>query len=367
MPLRVVHVSAHYPPYLGGLEKVVQSLASYRNRRCLPVNVLTSRGPHREDIDLSDAPFVERLRSIEIAHTTIMPSLPWKLLHVGDDALVHLHISQAFGPEAVYLAHLVRHLPYVAHLHIDVGPSGPAGILLGAYKPLVLGRVLRNAQSVIVFTDEQRRTVQSKYGIEPHRLAVIPNGVEASFYWSGPRRMHSPPRILFVGRLAVQKNVAMLLYALHGISERFDTTLVGDGNLENELQGLARSLELRNVHFHGRADGEELLDLFRQADIFVLPSEREGMPLVLLEAMAVGLPTVATDIPGTRDVIVDLETGILVPLHDTGAMRQALVDLVADETRYSQVSDEARSRARRYSWDAIGEEFERLYARVMDS
>ena len=365
MTVRVVHVAAHYPPHLGGLEKVVQALAAFRSKRSLPVGVLTSRGDHREGISSSDATFVERLRSIEIAHTTIMPSLPGKLLRLGGDTLVHLHVSQAFGPEAVYLAHIMRDLPYVAHLHIDFGPSGPAGILLDAYKPVVLGRVLRNAGSVVVFTEEQRRTVQSKYGIHDDRLAVIPNGVESSFYRSAPRRLHSPPRILFVGRLAVQKNVAMLLHALEGISERFDTTLVGEGDLEGDLRTLAQQLGLRNVHFHGRADGEELLHLFGQADILVLPSEREGMPLVLLESLAMGLPTVVTDIPGNRDVIVDQVTGILVPLHDTGAMRQAMVDLVADETRYRQLSQGARSRADRYSWEAVGEEFERLYAQVM--
>jgi glycosyltransferase involved in cell wall biosynthesis len=364
VPVRIIHVAAHYPPHLGGLEKVVQSLARYRDRRGLPVEVLTSRGQRQEASQPSAPPFVTHLRSVELAHTTIMPALPWKLLNAGADALVHLHISQAYGPEAVYLAHLVRHLPYVAHLHIDAGPSGAAGFLLDAYKPLVLGRVLRNAESVVVFTHEQRRTVQAKYDIERDRLTVVPNGVEAPFFLSAPRRLHSPPRLLFVGRLAVQKNVAMLLHSLEGISERFDTTLVGDGNLKVELREMARTLQLRNVHFHGRADGDELLDLYRQADIFVLPSEREGMPLALLEAMAMALPTVATDIAGTRDVIADQETGILVPLHDSGAMREALVQLSTNETRYSQMSLEARSRAEQYSWDAVGDEFERLYARV---
>ena len=259
-----------------------------------------------------------------------------RLCQLGDDTIAHLHVSQAFAPEAVYLAHVARKLPYVAHLHIDVGPSGPAGFLLGAYKPLVLGRVLRGAQAVVVFTHEQQRSIQLKYGIDPLRIAVIPNSVEESFFFTEPRRLHSRPRILFVGRLAVQKNIPMLLHALRGISEGFDTMLVGSGDLDSELMKLAHSLELKNVRFHGRADGQALRELFRQADVFALPSEREGMPLVLLEAMAMGLPVVATDIPGSRDVVINRETGILVPLNDSNAMQKALLEVVSDERQYSR-------------------------------
>lgn len=365
--MRVVHVSAHYPPYLGGLEKVVESLALFRSQRGLPVEVLTS-GPGPEvGSDLSDPPFVKRLRSIEVAHTTIMPSLPWELFRLDADSVLHLHVSQAFGPELVHLTHLARHIPYVAHVHIDVGPSGPAGFLLGAYKPLVLGRVLRGAQSVVVFTEEQRQAIGTKYGIDGSKIAVIPNGVEASFYHSEPRQLHSPPRILFVGRLSIQKNVPLLLHALDGVSERFETTLVGSGDLEPDLKNLTRDLRLRNVRFHGRADGEALRDLFRQADILVLPSLREGMPLVLLEAMAMGLPIVATDIPGTRDVVVHEGTGLLVPTNDRMAMQKALLRLAGDPDSFTRFSDTAYAMAADYTWDSVGERFEQLYSSVASS
>jgi phosphatidyl-myo-inositol alpha-mannosyltransferase len=96
----------------------------------------------------------------------------------------------------------------------------------------------------------------------------------------------------------------------------------------------------------------------------VLPSEREGMPLVLLEAMAMGLPTVATDIAGNRDVVIDGKNGRLVPLNDAAAMRRALLELVADEALYRRMSESARKSAERYTWDAVGQDFEEVYARV---
>jgi glycosyltransferase involved in cell wall biosynthesis len=359
-PSKVVHVAAHYPPYLGGLEKVVQSLASYRHRLGLPVEVLTSQPAGQAP----DAEFVQRLGAFSLAHTTVMPSLVPRLLRLKADSVVHLHVSQAYTSEAVYLAGLLKKVPYVAHMHIDVGPSGTAGFLLHAYKPFVLGPVLRGAEVVVVFTEEQRQVIGSKYRLDPRRIDVIPNGVEPTFFSTHQRVRPSRPRLLFVGRLAVQKNVDMLLHALDGVSERFETVLVGDGELEGELKALANKLQLENVRFHGRADGADLVDLFRQADLFVLPSEREGMPLVLLEAMAMGLPTVATDIAGNRDVVIDGENGRLVPLNDTAAMRRALIELVSDDVLYRRMSESARKSAERYTWDSVGQDFEDVYARV---
>lgn len=368
----IVHVAPHYPPYLGGLEKVVQALAEYRQSQGLDVAVLTALdrpwGAKDGTAFLHDgAVSVQRLRSVEVAHTVIMPSLPGKLLGLPRNSLIHLHVSQALVPEAVYGAYLLRKVPYVAHLHIDVGPSGPAGVLLRYYKPLVLGPILRNAARVVVFTDEQRSTMAAKYSIAPDRLAVIPNGVDESFYYSGQRLPKAKPQLLFVGRLASQKNLPLLLRALAGVSEQFETTLVGDGELEGKLKELAANLKLKNVRFHGRADGDELRELYRNADIFVLPSEREGMPLVLLEALAMGLPVVATDIPGTRDVINDGVNGVLVPPDDAAELQKALLDVASDPDRCQRMSDASRRLADQYSWAAVGATFERLYAEVSET
>lgn len=370
MPTRIVHVAAHYPPFLGGLEKVVEALAEYRHAHGLDVTVLTALDglrhgrSGRSSAEPGAGVRVRRLRSVEVAHTALMPSLPRQLFRLPSDSLVHLHVSQAFVPEAVYAAHLLHKVPYIAHLHIDVGPSGPAGALLQIYKPLVLGRVLRGAERVVVFTAEQRGVMAAKYGIDPERIVVIPNGVADAFYYDGERFPRPKPRLLFVGRLAIQKNLPLLLRALAGISNQFETTIVGDGALEGSLKELAARLDLRNVRFYGRADGDELRELYRNADVFVLPSEREGMPLVLLEALAMGLPVVATDIGGTRDVVRNGGNGLLVPSDDAVALRTALLSVADNRDAYRVMSKESRRLADQYSWSAVGGTFERLYAEV---
>src|ERR1022692_3724826 len=103
----IVHVASHYPPYLGGLEKVVEALVAYRRERGLDVAVLTALerlwGTEQVDtLDPAGTVRIRRLRSIEMAHTVIIPGLPAALLGLPRRSLIHLHISQAFMPEAVY-------------------------------------------------------------------------------------------------------------------------------------------------------------------------------------------------------------------------------------------------------------------------
>jgi glycosyltransferase involved in cell wall biosynthesis len=284
-----------------------------------------------------------------------MPGLLPELLRIPRGSVVHLHVSQAFLPEMVNIAHHLRRLPYVAHVHIDVGPAERAGLLVRAYKALVLGRVLRAAAIVVVFTEEQRLSVASNYDVPLSRIVVVPNGVDGAFFHNDHRVLHPKPRLLYVGRLSSEKNLPLLLQALDGVSEQFETTLVGDGELDAALREAAARRGLQNVRFYGRAQGAELRELYRQADAFVLPSEREGMPLVLI---------IATDIPGTREIVRHGENGILVPLGNPRALRQALLDVTGDPELYRKMSDRSRHLADSYSWELVSAEFERFYARL---
>lgn len=363
--LRVVHVSARYPPALGGAEQVVESLARIRDARGFEVEVLTSLDGLPRTAQCETPEWVSRLPSWEIVNTPIIPKLLGRLLQLPRTSLIHLHVAQAFVPEMVFLAHLLRRIPYIAHVHLEVGPSGWAGVLLlPVWRRFVFGPVLRHAAAVVVLTNEQRSIISAKYRILDSRVVVIPNGVDMARFRGSERRLHARPRLLFVGRLARQKNLALLLEALVGVSERFDTLLVGDGPLENELKGAVAKMGLMNVRFWGRADGQEVVETYRDADVLVLPSEREGMPLVLLEALAMGLPIVATDVPGSRDVVVHGENGLLVPPGDPDALREALLTVTGDPDLYRRMSASSLRLAEKYSWEAIGTELERVYSRT---
>ncbi len=360
----VVHVIPRYPPSVGGAEKVAQSLVTMR-RGAAKTLVLTSRDAQEVVVPTEDH-CVRRFHAFTLASTRIMPGLAGAVLRLPRGAVIHLHINSAFVPEMVYAAHVLRGTRYIAHVHFDVSTSSCwAGLVLRrVWMPVVFARVLRAAAAVIVFTESQQQTIASQYGVDPARIVPIRNGVEDAFYNDDARALHPKPRLLFVGRLAAEKNLAVLLEALAGVSEHFETTLVGDGPLEEELKRSAADLRLENVHFYGRADGEELRKLYRAADFFVLPSKSEGMSLVLLEALAMGLPVVATNLVSNREIVLDGENGLLVEPDNPAALRTALLEVIDDADRYERMSRTARKLAEQYRWDAVQDDFERLYARA---
>jgi glycosyltransferase involved in cell wall biosynthesis len=358
--MKIVHVAPSYPPALGGLEKVAQILATIQGRKHKDVMVVTSDfgGGNQGN---TDEVTVKRFASFRFANTNIFPALISELWKLGRGDVVHIHFASAYIPEVVWILSKVRGFKYVMHMHIDFGPSGRAGFLLKLYKPFVLKWALRAASFVAVFTEDQQLAMHQRYGIDASRIKIIPNGVGEQFYYDKPRAPHQKFRLLFVGRLEAQKNLQLLLRALDSVSEQFDTTIVGEGSQLDELQATVASLKLANVTFAGRADGEDLLHLYREADAFVLPSEREGMPLVLLEAMAMGLPTVATKVTGSRDVVRHGETGHLTKPDDAQSLRKALVDLKSHPKQYKSFSQYSRTLANDYSWDKVSARFEELY------
>jgi glycosyltransferase involved in cell wall biosynthesis/uncharacterized membrane protein len=355
----VTHATPSYPPTLGGMEKVVQILARIQNQRGYKTKVLTS-DQNRPEVETEGFP-IQRLKTFVFANTRLMPSLPVKLARMSKRDIVHFHFASAYMPEVVWLMSKIRGLKYVAHMHLDFVPTSRLGFLLKLYKPYVLKYVLRSATAVVVFTKDQQKSLISQYGLQPTKVKVIPNGVEEKFYYDGKRSLHKKMRLLFVGRLEQQKNLSQLLYALDGVSDKFVTTIVGEGSLENSLKTLAKSLKLKNVKFVGRADGQVLLDHYKYADVFVLPSELEGMPLVLLEAMAMGLPIIATNVTGTRDVVGNNKNGLLIPFGDAKKLRAALLKLADNQKLYNKLSESSRAFAKQYSWSKVADKFENLY------
>jgi glycosyltransferase involved in cell wall biosynthesis len=163
---------------------------------------------------------------------------------------------------------------------------------------------------------------------------------------TGRRAGTSPLRILYVGRFAPEKGIDVLLAALKlviasGFPAHLD--LVGDGPLASEIRSQASPLEGTAVRLHGwLPEGADLDRLFDEADLFVLPSTQEGIPKVLLKAMAYGLPIVATRAGGIPDIVADGEQGLLVPAGDPVRLAQALRRVLTDPRLRQQLGNAGR-------------------------
>ena len=363
----VAQVTAYYPPHLGGVENVAQTVAELlAERHDVQVITTTCGSEHAPVRENKGGVQVRRFAGFSVAHTPLSLGLALRLLMVGRQSIVHVHIAQAFVPEVVLLTSVLRRRPYIAHFHLDVDPSGRFGGLLHNYKRWILGPFLRRAAAVIALSGQQAGFLESHYGVHRDRITIIPNGVNPSFFPppAGTDEPISEPRVarmLFVGRLDAQKNVPRLIDAMTHVSSELELAIVGDGELRDEIAGQIDRLGLTGIRLVGAQRGPELVKWYRWADVFILPSDKEGMPLVLLEAMAAGLAIIATDAPGIREIVDGV--GLLAALNPE-SLGAAIERVAADPDLLSNLSTRSSTRGIDFQWNAGVTELERLYDSV---
>jgi glycosyltransferase involved in cell wall biosynthesis len=363
----VVQVVGTFPPDLGGTEKVAERLAvslAARHR----VVVVTSRSEAGGSPDdrrrYPETMLVSRLATWRVAQIPFMPMLLWRLVRLPRPRLYHLHLAQAYVPEMAGLAARITRRPLVIHFHLDVEPSTVLGPIFSVYKRAVMARVLRSAERVIALNEAQVLTLTGRYGVRRDRIRVIPNGVPITVDEGSPAPEHDeagPLRLLFVGRLSPQKNLSRLLAAMSLVSEPVELDIVGDGTERRSVEDEVARRQLTNVRLLGARHDEALMDCYRRAQALVLTSDHEGMPLVLLEAMAAGLPVVATDVPGVGET---LERAGLLVSPDPAAVAEAIDRLARDPELRAKLSRLGRERAAACAWPATVEAVERVYAEL---
>jgi glycosyltransferase involved in cell wall biosynthesis len=214
-----------------------------------------------------------------------------------------------------------------------------------------------------------RQEAIGRSGIAPEKIVTIPNGIDCSAFPEAAARPPNPNYFAAAlpGRLHRQKGHGVLLRALSLVASerpRIEVFFFGQGPDEQGLKQMAADLGLAGrVHFMGLfADPSEAL---RGMDAVVLPSLWEGMPNVLLEAMAMGLPVIASRLPGIEELVLDGRTGRLCPPADAGALARALLELARDPDRGRALGRAGRRRAEeQFSMDAVVAANAALYDRL---
>jgi glycosyltransferase involved in cell wall biosynthesis len=213
---------------------------------------------------------------------------------------------------------------------------------LARHAPLLARRVLRGARVVIAASTALADLARL---LGAHDVRVIPSGVELP---AEVGHEAEPPEVLYAGRLSAEKGVLELVEAARGLT----LVVAGDGPLRSRVP------EARGFVAH-----DELQGLYARAAVVACPSRREGFGMACLEAMAHGRPVVATGVGGLRDLVVDGETGLVVPPRDPVALRRALERLLGDASLRSQLGAAGRERAReRFSWAATTDATLEAYA-----
>jgi glycosyltransferase involved in cell wall biosynthesis len=211
--------------------------------------------------------------------------------------------------------------------------------------PWLAHRVLCAARLVITASNDLAERARALGAVD---VRVIPSGVELPAHVGAEAE---PAEVLYAGRLSPEKGVLELLEAAQGLN----LVVAGDGPLRDRVP-FAR----------GFVQHDELQDLYARAAVVACPSRREGFGVACLEAMAHGRPVVATSVGGLLDLVVDGETGIVVPPRDPPALRSALERLLADADLRSRLGTAGRERARtQFSWETVTDATLAAYAEAV--
>jgi glycosyltransferase involved in cell wall biosynthesis len=235
------------------------------------------------------------------------------------------------------------------------------------YMPLYAGAIITADHSVVI-NQETWTVLQLKYRRAIDRVWYVPNGVEPEFFVPRAPKQSADPRLLFVGSWLEHKGTHYLRQAFEALAVRTPharMTIAGCGvDAETVRQSFAPPVR-DQLDIRPFVSRSEMPEIYAQHDLFVFPSLFEGLPIVLLEAMAAGMTVVTTETCGMKDVIENGHNGLLVKPAHAADLVAALERLIAAPELARRLGDAARESARRYTWARVAEQLEEVFTRAV--
>jgi glycosyltransferase involved in cell wall biosynthesis len=372
--MRILLTAHRFWPHVGGTESAVQSLALAFVRLGHHVTVATSLEPGASDGDTLDGVGIRRFRMRRLGRFRLPPAEYARMALDQSWDVVHLHGQRVWSTDHLFPHLGRRRRPFVLTPHGFYQRHMEPGLLTAAYDRLVLRRALGAMDAVVALTAgeeaelgglgvDSARITRIPDGVDPLRFQALPGGFRAKYGLAGGDRV-----LLAVGGLYRNKRIDRMIEAV-AILARPDVCLVVIGPTcaareEAACRALARRAAVR-VLFLGTVDRGELLGALAEADLLVSAAEFEGFGLALLEAMAAGLPFVATPVGAAAELA---ETGAgRVADGEPAAFAGALAELLAAPEALAAMRRRGRSAARRYAIDDVAQAHVALYQRVARS
>lgn len=381
--MRIAHLTATFPPYPGGAGNTAHRFAVEQAGRGHEVEVFTAPAPG----DPPPAPGVEVHRIDPVLAIGNAPLIP-KLARIAGFDVVHIHYPFIFGADLTLLGRLRRRRrsqALLVHYKNRLVGNGARGALFAAYERTVAPALIRAADRVCVLSPDHARSVpylRRTGESDPAKLVEMPNGVDAEVFKPGPderglrERLGIPADAVLAGFVATLdrahhfKRLDVAIDALAELGEgEMHIVVAGGGELIEDFKRRAHERGVGSrVHFLGAVPHPELPYVLRACDLFLLTTEPpESFGIVLIEAMASGLPVVATEYPGVRAVVVEGQTGLLAPRGDAGAVAAKLRELIeAGADGRARMGAAGRERAEReWNWPRLVDRMDAAYAEAI--
>jgi glycosyltransferase involved in cell wall biosynthesis len=366
--VRIALVTRRYPPDIGGAEKMLSYLAHGLAAEGAELVVLTAAAaPSARSDDSSGGVRVVRLPTVRIRFIGT-----WMYMSSLRDWLSHNKFDIAYVSMLKHDAYIAVGVGQRRGIPVVLRPEGAGATGDIAWQSWgrfgrVIGKRCRQADAVVAISPAIHRELISG-GYDESRIHDLPNGVPVPDEpWRPPDPARSDPRVIYTGRLAPEKGLDVLLESWPRLLAKCPGArlfLVGEGParpaLEQQVErlGLRRSVELQGAM-------PDVTSLLRSADVFALPSREEGMSIALLEALALGMPVIASAIPGNQQVLIDGVHGRLVAPGNPAVFAAAIVGEWSDRAASQARGQAGRRRViERFSIAAVAKQHLALFERL---
>jgi len=376
------------PKYGGAVEQYVYQIARNLKNLGVDVDIIDAQFFGDESQDEKNELKIIRLKTLfQKSGVSSLTKLSFGFSIVRSDILKNyriIHVNTILPGSFVTRFYKFRPIIYTCHNSDWV--SRRRSFFSTAFRE-VERNIMRRATAVIALSRSMRKRIIKFGGINPKKVRLIPNGVDTRFFMpiiesseklKEKMGLYDHKIILFVGRITYMKGVDVLIRAfshaiLHAGLNKITLLLVGpqasafkstkSGRYASWIKMLIEKLGIKdNVRFVGKVSNETLRKLYSIADVFVLPSRYEGMPLAILEAMSAGLPVLGSKVSGIVDVIEEGINGYSFNPEDHKKLGELIMKILGDEKLKKRLGDNSRILAeRRYDWNIIAKKIKLLY------
>ncbi|MDD5331717.1 MAG: glycosyltransferase family 4 protein [Candidatus Nanoarchaeia archaeon] len=379
--MRICHINMFYYPTIGGVEQVMQELAERQVKEGHEVHVFCCDSDKYKRIEKKE----ETANGIRIHRlpywfklsifTYIWPTLLPRLLKEKRFDIYHSHVS---GHLYILLTGIVSRIKKGKHIHTTHCPWTDSSFRPKVLRPLlwindkVLNKLsFKMIDRVISITPWEVDTFLKKY-TKKEKIKVIPNGMDKILFKKvSPNNFKKDNNlkgklVLFFGRLNPTKGPEVLAKAAIEITkEREDISFVWAGPDEGKAKEVEELIKpYRNMKYLGPIKREDKTAIFQAADVYVLPSYREGLPLTLFEAMAAGLPLVVSPVNGVSYEVKDPENGYFVNYGDVEMLKEKILKVLDNPEIAKKMSKNNIEKSKNYDWDIIYKRYMEEYQKL---
>jgi len=358
--MRIALVSPYDWSVPGGVNRHVTNLAAHYMRRGHQIRVVapTSKrlAEQPEWLDIIGHASIGLPASGSVANVTLSHDLgPRVKTYLAREHFDVVHVHEPFMPLLPFQFIRYSPAPVVATFHA----ARDTGSRIYAYTRFIINPWLPRINGRIAHSRAALKLIGKYFA---GRYRIIPSGIDYSFFAAEvppmPKLMDGKRNILFVGRQEPRKGLPYLLEAFAQIKQEMPETrliVVGpDGGLRAACMRFIQQNAVKDVVFTDYVPMEDLPRYYKSADVFCAPNTgHESLGLIILEAMAAGLPIVGTRIQGFQDVLTEGVEGLLVPPRDSGSMREALTRLLSDAAMREEMGRAGARHAQQYSWEEM--------------